>query len=156
MIIEIPKIGPDGSLYEGDEDATVVGLDGAPGVRPKGPLRYRLFAQIASRRLIVSGRVDWPVSLQCGRCACFFSTSASDSSFLRDYALRDGQVEVDVTDDLREAVLLALPNHPLCRESCAGRCPQCGKNLNSGRCGCRPPDAPGVWSGLDGLKLDGG
>ncbi len=37
-----------------------------------------------------------------------------------------------VLDDL----LLELPYKSLCREDCRGLCPQCGKNLNEGLCGC--------------------
>lgn len=36
-----------------------------------------------------------------------------------------------------EDVLLYLPNKFLCSEDCKGICPQCGKNLNDGPCGCK-------------------
>ncbi len=36
-----------------------------------------------------------------------------------------------------EDVLLYLPNKFLCIEDCKGICPQCGKNLNDGPCGCK-------------------
>jgi uncharacterized metal-binding protein YceD (DUF177 family) len=40
---------------------------------------------------------------------------------------------------LREYLILATPQHPLCQESCAGLCQVCGVNLNEGVCGCCSP-----------------
>jgi uncharacterized protein len=45
--------------------------------------------------------------------------------------------EVDLTPLVREAMLLALPTKPLCREDCRGLCPRCGANRNGAECGCR-------------------
>mgnify|MGYP003365152833 CR=1 FL=1 len=39
-------------------------------------------------------------------------------------------------------LLLALPMKELCRPDCKGICPQCGKNLNEGPCGCKPQGHP--------------
>jgi uncharacterized protein len=33
---------------------------------------------------------------------------------------------IDLEPVLRDAVVLALPTHPLCREDCPGLCPECG------------------------------
>lgn len=43
---------------------------------------------------------------------------------------------VDVTREVRKALLLTLPMKPVCRPSCAGLCPRCGRDLNEGPCGC--------------------
>jgi len=45
--------------------------------------------------------------------------------------------EVDLAPLVREAMILALPTRPLCRDDCRGLCPHCGANLNTGACGCR-------------------
>ena len=37
---------------------------------------------------------------------------------------------------IQTALLLELPYLPLCREDCAGICPDCGTNLNEGTCDC--------------------
>ena len=37
---------------------------------------------------------------------------------------------------LRDDILLELPSKLLCKDSCKGLCPKCGKNLNEGECGC--------------------
>jgi uncharacterized protein len=45
---------------------------------------------------------------------------------------------------LREQLILATPMHPLCAEDCLGLCLRCGKDLNTGPCGCpvEPPSGP--------------
>jgi uncharacterized protein len=45
---------------------------------------------------------------------------------------------VDLTEAIRQNVLLALPMVTLCREDCKGLCPQCGHDLNLGPCECQP------------------
>ena len=36
---------------------------------------------------------------------------------------------VDLEPTIRDAVVLALPQAPLCRDDCPGLCPQCGARL---------------------------
>ena len=43
----------------------------------------------------------------------------------------------DLDDIVRTVFVLNLDSKLLCREDCAGLCPQCGKNLNDGPCNCR-------------------
>jgi uncharacterized protein len=43
---------------------------------------------------------------------------------------------VDITQDLKELVLVNLPMKPLCQSDCLGICPVCGANRNQGECGC--------------------
>lgn len=63
---------------------------------------------------------------------------------------------LDVDDDIRQNLLLALPSKPLCKADCKGLCVSCGKNLNKGACGC-PPQAPvSVFDALKNLKLNKG
>jgi len=52
----------------------------------------------------------------------------------------DARHELDLTEVMRQNILLALPPHPVCRSGCLGLCPQCGKNLNEGPCDCKPDD----------------
>lgn len=42
---------------------------------------------------------------------------------------------------LRDDILLELPSKLLCKETCKGLCPKCGKNLNEGSCGCQTKEA---------------
>jgi uncharacterized protein len=59
---------------------------------------------------------------------------------------------VDITDDVRDALVLAVPMRTLCREDCKGLCPHCGKDLNTEKCICPPEENEGRWSALNDLQ----
>ncbi len=69
MIIEVPKVSPEGSIYSGDEPADCLELGGEQRVRVDGPIHYEFFAQVVSGELIVRGTLSAAFSLQCSRCA---------------------------------------------------------------------------------------
>lgn len=50
--------------------------------------------------------------------------------------------EIDLDEILSTCFILDMETKFLCREDCKGLCPQCGKNLNLGACGCRKPRDP--------------
>ena len=59
---------------------------------------------------------------------------------------------VDLEPLVRDAVLLELPQAPLCMEECKGLCPTCGANRNEGDCTCDPAPRDPRWAALDELK----
>jgi uncharacterized protein len=59
---------------------------------------------------------------------------------------------VDLLPLARDAILLNLPQAPLCRPDCAGLCVTCGADLNDGPCSCLPPAADARWAPLDALR----
>jgi uncharacterized protein len=65
----------------------------------------------------------------------------------------DGE-ELDVASWARDAYALTLPAQLLCREDCAGLCPECGANLNEepGHGHERAPDPR--WAKLRELRLE--
>jgi uncharacterized protein len=151
LIIEIPKVSPEGSTYEGEEPSEMLELGSDPTAHPDGPIRYAFTAEVVSDRLIVKGTIELPLRLTCGRCAEIFSTTLRDSSFLHAYEISEGVETVDVTPDIREDVLLDLPPFPVCSADCKGLCPRCGTNLNKGSCACRSTEVNDRWSALDGF-----
>jgi uncharacterized protein len=50
----------------------------------------------------------------------------------------DDHHQIDITETIRQHVLLEIPMVILCKEDCAGLCSQCGKDLNEGACDCQP------------------
>ncbi|MET9427763.1 MULTISPECIES: DUF177 domain-containing protein [unclassified Streptomyces] len=62
--------------------------------------------------------------------------------------LEDGMFDLEPV--LRDAVVLALPLQPVCREDCAGLCPECGAGLNDDP--DHHHDAVDIrWAALQGL-----
>lgn len=43
-------------------------------------------------------------------------------------------VDLDITHDLRDFIILAIPGKHLCKEECKGLCPVCGADLNVKSC----------------------
>ena len=43
---------------------------------------------------------------------------------------------LDIMPQIRESVYTLLPTKILCKEDCAGLCPECGADLNLGKCSC--------------------
>ena len=60
---------------------------------------------------------------------------------------------IDLSGPLREQILLAIPPSPLCDEACKGLCPQCGKDLNQGDCGCERTAIDPRWAALKDMKV---
>jgi len=118
-------------------------------------LEFDLFK--SNREFRLTGRVSTVLELACSRCLEPF-TFAVDLPFdvlYLPHAENTGEGETEIGDDdletgfyrdevidlgqlMREQFYLALPMKPLCREACAGLCPQCGANLNQSRCDCQP------------------
>lgn len=78
----------------------------------------------------------------CGRCLAKI-TSGIDKDFEFYYEIK-GKETLDITDDLRETLILDHPLSFVCSETCRGLCPQCGVNLNESTCQCRNKDAGGL------------
>ncbi len=110
----------------------------------------------AGDRLLVKVELSGEVRLQCSRCLTQF-TEPMEISFEEEFVEGDpneghteedeedesGRTvsfyqgdEIDLTDPMRENILLELPMKPLCDEDCEGLCPTCGVNLNEAACQC--------------------
>lgn len=63
------------------------------------------------------------------------------------------QAVLDLSDAIREAVLLEVPIKNVCSEDCRGLCPQCGANLNLENCGCDRTPQDQRWSALRELSF---
>ena len=59
---------------------------------------------------------------------------------------------LDLSEAVRQYILLTQPMKPICREDCAGLCPQCGRNLNDQSCDCKPISTDSPWAPLLALR----
>lgn len=116
--------------------------------------------------LYIKERVTAMGDFVCDRCAESFQRQVvtreqvvytSDRELVRfDEELRylaPDQQEIDITDDIRDALLLAIPIKVLCSEACKGICPRCGRNLNVETCHCRQERIDPRWEALRRLGL---
>jgi len=122
------------------------------------------------RSILVKGVLNTEVELTCSRCLSLFhcpltlnieeeyfptTDVVSGASLplpeeLGCFTIDERHV-LDLTEAIHQCALLAIPMKPLCREDCAGLCPDCGHNLNQGACNCPPQGADSRWSELSKL-----
>ena len=56
--------------------------------------------------------------------------------------------EIDIAEDIKEYIVLAVPMKLLCKDDCAGLCVTCGTNLNHGTCTCPRDESDPRWEKL--------
>ena len=93
--------------------------------------------------IVVSGTITVPWRAPCRRCLADVAGVAEvavDEVYQDEVGDDDAfQIEgdqIDLAPAVREYVLLALPDGPLCRDDCAGICPSCGVDRNETTCEC--------------------
>jgi uncharacterized protein len=59
---------------------------------------------------------------------------------------------IDLDDDVRQSILLAVPQKLLCYEDCQGLCPVCGINKNRAKCDCVNEEIDSRWDELKKLS----
>lgn len=134
-----------------------------------GPLRVRLEARRAGRGdLLVEGRISAEIVIDCRRClepvrqqideevSFFFRAGIDPVTAEREevFPLPVGENEVDLTEAIREHLLLSVPRLVECRADCRGLCPRCGIDLNEGTCSCEDSEPDPRWAPFRELKLD--
>lgn len=131
-----------------------------PCIRAIRPIRYDLTVELLGREVLAQGRIETTLDCHCVRClepvedplvldpwACALALDGED-------AVPIVHESVDLTPQIREDSLLALPQHPVCRTGCRG--------LPLHRSDSSEPEGsseerrrlPSAWSILDSLKLD--
>jgi uncharacterized metal-binding protein YceD (DUF177 family) len=146
------QLPPEGKAFSGEEPAAILDLAGDPNVRIESAVVYRLRAQLVCGELVVRGTASAKLKSRCSRCAQFFDAGVLEAGFDACLHVENPLQSVDLTEDIRESIILAFPTYPVCSPACKGLCAQCGADLNVGTCACRPP-ADGRWHALDGLNV---
>ena len=114
------------------------------------------------------GKFYWQASIktvvraECRRCLTPVDVPISESLGLVFVAEEDARDDddcyvvprrasvLDLSEAVREELLLAVPQFVECREDCRGLCRRCGADLNAGPCGCAPEMDP-RWEALTKL-----
>lgn len=139
----------EGALDLHDADAEIV----SPVI---GNVRF----QRISHGILATGDFTATVRLQCVRCLEPFDlplTATLREVFLPTIDILtgaplppvseeqgftiDARHHLDLTEAIRQQVILNLPMQPLCRDDCAGLCPICGGNRNVRACSCVADEA---------------
>jgi len=102
----------------------------------------------------------------CDRCGREFMQSVR-SKYKMIYLLRsieDAEEEINITylspdthiinlsNDVRDYMILSIPMKRLCKEDCKGLCVKCGSDLNEKQCECEDSEIDDRWKVLTELK----
>ena len=117
LLVDVSRLDPEGETLEGEVDC--IDLDEA-FVKPFGGVRYRLNLQVFGTELLVRGHLEQDFDLVCARCGKDFDTTVKVDDYTISYEVDEKDPEVDLTEDLRESIILTLPTYPVCDEACPG------------------------------------
>ena len=121
------------------------------------PLSCRVgFFRQGGDNIYVTADIDTTILVECRRCINPFEmditttldllfsmgneSSEPDADGGRYY---DGET-LDISEDVRRALVLEMPTWSLCSETCKGLCPECGTDLNTTECSCEMTDETSV------------
>jgi uncharacterized protein len=139
----------------------------------ESPLHSEAQIRKAGRSVLISGKLDTTLRLQCVRCLKEFSYPLSTNFELTLFPLKEAPAEeetelgseemeasffeggeIHLSEIACEQIFLEIPYQPLCSEDCKGLCPTCGQDLNLSSCGCAGEEVTSAFSDLKKLKLD--
>ncbi len=150
------------------------GSDGSGEARIVGPVTGEVRFQRANQGILATGTFHARLELQCGRCLTHFEQDL-DAAFSDMFYptidvvtgtpmptvdhepgfVIDARHHLDLSESIRQQIILDLPMSPICRADCAGLCPICGGNRNVTPCDCeeREDAAHNPFARLINLQL---
>ncbi len=169
MILDLRELDnfPARLFLEGDPDKVAPDFDGLCGV---SKVTAELDIQKSGEEYFCQGQIEATVRLECSRCLKEFDAQVgnktdfivcSESLYAdrarngiddEDYVFFQGsELVADLSNIVRQTIILAVGLKPLCSEECCGLCPQCGVNLNERSCDCAAKAIDPRWEGLKKL-----
>ena len=117
-----------------------LGVEGVIAAPAGAEVELDVLLESVVEGVLVSGTASVAVVGECARCLDPISSrveveltelfaypdSTTDATTDEDEVSRLEKDLVDLEPVVRDAIVLALPNAPLCKEDCAGLCPDCG------------------------------
>ncbi len=159
MKINISNLSEGIHEYDFEENPSNLELD----ERFKKTVIVKVELEKRRRQLFLTAHVKTSGNFVCDRCLETFETGLGiDYRMTYVYEMNEAEGldkdevtvihtsanEIDITEDVREYLLLAVPMKLLCRDDCAGLCGKCGANLNRGACDCVADDIDPRWEDL--------
>jgi uncharacterized metal-binding protein YceD (DUF177 family) len=128
-------------------------------IRAPHPLQYELEAQRLDGNLLVHGNMSLTLECECARCLKSFQRELNFENWAVNLALEgEEKVEaisdcVDLTPYIREDILLAFPQHPLCETECGGLKNQSQTGAKGSKSTDQTEETSSAWAELNKLKL---
>ncbi|MEI6561330.1 MAG: hypothetical protein WCO68_04495 [Verrucomicrobiota bacterium] len=120
MKIHLTKFPVEGLHVEGEEDHDILEVQDEL-YRALSPVRYSLDVGLSDGGLFATGTLAVDMELECVRCLKRFEQTVEVPDFAIQVELGTSET-VDLTEEIREDILLALPPHPHCDWNGANCC----------------------------------
>jgi len=114
--IHLNELPPDGKDFEGEIRNDIFHLTGRDDPRYVPPVRFALNVRLDGPDIIVEGTISARFEMQCARCGQWFPMEVVLDNYYT-HEPRDGAQTLDLTVQIREDILLALPGYPRCEDS---------------------------------------
>lgn len=166
LSLDLGRLAREGSVRVEARLAPDAPLWHESGVSWAGPVEVELVASHAGTgEVVVRGGIEGTLAQECRRCLEPVQTEFADEVTMvfvsagTEGAEDDDGVHVydsgdvlDMSDAVREEVILAVDPYVVCDPECRGLCPHCGVNLNTDSCDCGTVEADPRWDALRALK----
>jgi len=146
MKVHLKQIPEDGLHISGEESGSFLELSDEL-IKSAGPLHYSLNVGLSENGLFATGSLEEDFEMECVACLRRFTFPLRISDFAMQMELT-GPEMVDLTPQVREDIVLALPPHPRCDWNGESICPGTQNRATASK-----PAKPDTWAALDQLKL---
>ncbi len=134
MKINLKEIPKDGLFLEEEKTGTFLGLE-QNDIIFSWPVQIKADVNHEHNNIKIHIVIRSRIQLQCSRCLKDYEQDLKKEI---DMIKSIGEETViDLTQIVREEIILDYPVKLLCKEDCNGLCSLCGKNLNEGDCDCK-------------------
>jgi uncharacterized protein len=157
--IDLRRLPEEGVQLAGTEPESFFQLTGKEGITAIQPLEYELHAVKDDGDLVVTGRINGQFRVECGRCLQPVEIEVDLDPYEVELEIPREDETMDLTEALREDILLALPSYPRCEDGNVEprECPAEGRfdtapEANGSSDEPTPSRDQHVWEVLDQLK----
>lgn len=154
--IDLSKLPSDGKEIEGTIVPAFFDLAPTDTIQATGPLNYQLKVERDGKDLLLLGEVSAQFELECGRCLGRFAYRTEMPHYHAEIPIENEDATIDLTETIREDILLALPSYPRCEDGNVEPrvCPEEGRFEVPADAGSEEPAGQdtAVWDVLDQLK----
>ncbi|MBU1098891.1 MAG: DUF177 domain-containing protein [Bacteroidetes bacterium] len=119
----------------------------------------------SQHQILLNCEITANVKLSCDRCGedflgeiynefqvtCFFEEERESKEENVRFLTAENEI-IDLSEEVKEYLTLAIPMKILCDDDCKGLCVSCGANLNEVTCECNKEKINPIWDELKKLK----
>jgi uncharacterized protein len=143
MKINISSLSEGTHDYQLSKKSEEIGL----GSNFFGGVQARVTLEKVRRQLFLKAKVSAQAHVECARCLDPMDRKF-DSEFRIIYVQNEEEYQegnedevrilqhdtnnIDISDDVKDFILLSIPLKLVCRDTCGGLCPRCGRKIETG------------------------